>query len=148
MRTREEAREYSRKYRFTKLLESWKAINKKCEYCDSLMETIHHKDEDHSNNKLSNLVPVCREHHLEIPHEIDKEPTATPGRGRKRPEMPQIQCYRPKLVRKYLDSVTSRIVHNVTILDPMTKQKMNVVICRTATLEKLAAMGFSEIIYN
>ena len=43
-----------------------------CILCKNKAQTIHHKDENQTNNKLSNLLPVCQECHLLIQHKIDK----------------------------------------------------------------------------
>jgi len=43
----------------------------RCEICGSEEEIeIHHKDGDPTNNSLENLVPLCREHHMEV-HESE-----------------------------------------------------------------------------
>ena len=44
-----------------------------CEVCWVVSaRTLHHKDEDQSNNRGDNLLPVCRECHLNIPHKVDE----------------------------------------------------------------------------
>ena len=71
MRDRSEIKEYMQKYRFCKILAQMKKQQVQCTYCNKILETLHHKDENHANNRLVNLLPVCQQHHLEIPHKSD-----------------------------------------------------------------------------
>ena len=72
VRTKEENQEHVRKYRFVKKVEKMKEKNTTCQVCYfSPAETLHHKNENHADNKKENLLPVCRECHLDIEHECD-----------------------------------------------------------------------------
>ena len=39
-----------------------------CTRCDALAKTLHHRDEDQSNNDPDNLEPMCQKCHMEEPH--------------------------------------------------------------------------------
>ena len=49
---------------------------KKCVLCgyDKIV-AVHHIDENHNNNNIDNLVPLCMNHHEEIHHKLYKEET-------------------------------------------------------------------------
>ena len=73
MRIKEKNKEYINKYRFAMRVGKMREDKIMCEVCfGRLAETLHHKDENHDNNRGSNLLPVCRDCHLEIPHESDE----------------------------------------------------------------------------
>lgn len=44
--------------------------------CPNPANVVHHKDKNSLNNKLSNLLPVCNEHH-KILHMSDNKPNYT-----------------------------------------------------------------------
>ena len=67
MRTNESNRDYMNKRRFNKKMEKVKRRRIDCQVCfEALAATLHHIDENHNNNKNSNLLPVCRECHIKI----------------------------------------------------------------------------------
>ena len=59
--------------RYRKTLEERKAQSEKCFYCDTPVEVLRHRDEDQSNNRDSNLLSLCKVHHLEQVHASDSE---------------------------------------------------------------------------
>jgi len=46
--------------------------NRPCQICGSINSEIHHIDGIPSNNKLSNIMFVCRKHHMEIDGRLKK----------------------------------------------------------------------------
>ena len=49
---------------------------KRCVLCGyDKVVAVHHIDENHSNNDIDNLVPLCMNHHEEIHHKLYKEET-------------------------------------------------------------------------
>ena len=73
MRSKEENKEYINKYRFIAKVERMKERKIVCNICNlKLAETLHHKDENHDNSQNSNLLPICKECHLEMPHQSDQ----------------------------------------------------------------------------
>ena len=74
MRLKEPNKEYMRLYRFSKKVKKMKESGEICNVCwERPAVTLHHKDEDHDNNRNDNLLPICRECHLMIHHGIDDE---------------------------------------------------------------------------
>ena len=141
MRDKEKMTVYMQKYRFTKTLEQWKKEQKKCTYCDKVLETIHHKDEDHANNRLSNYEPVCQEHHLEIPHSCD-----TPGYyAQNKPLKPSVAVYRSKNAADYLLNTVNQRISNITIRNPTTCRRLHLIEVGRHCFEFLTNLGYSEI---
>jgi len=74
-RTRKQNIEHINKYRFLKKIEEMQYKGTICQICDNRKaQKLHHVDEDHNNNKRSNLTPVCHACHTDIYHESDKRP--------------------------------------------------------------------------
>ena len=75
MRDKKSNRDYIQKYRFRQKMAEMLRKHSVCEVCfNALAQTLHHIDEDHSNNKSSNLLPICRKCHLEMKHKVDDKP--------------------------------------------------------------------------
>ena len=70
-RTQEQERHKTRLRTYRRLVDKMKAAETPCNFCSSLADLLHHKDEDHSNNRPENLVPMCKEHHLATEHKCD-----------------------------------------------------------------------------
>jgi len=74
MRTRKENKEYMNKFRFNVKKEKMLIDREICHECyTNKAETLHHINEDHDDNRNSNLRPVCRLCHVEIYHDKDIE---------------------------------------------------------------------------
>lgn len=142
MRTKEYFKEYRSKERFCKKLERMKAKEILCdiENCNELANTLHHKDENHFNNQDNNLQPVCKKHHLELPHFVDVNPNYD---FKGLPE-PKKAVHIPKTVDSLLENCSHFIIHNVTIRNPDTCIRIKIQICSRHTLEYLLSLGFKE----
>ncbi len=53
---------------YREYLDKLVARNEICNYCDELVQTLHHKNENRDDNSKHNLLPVCFECHEKIPH--------------------------------------------------------------------------------
>ena len=53
---------------YYKYLDELIARNEPCDYCDKLVQTLHHKNENRDDDSKHNLLPVCFKCHEEIPH--------------------------------------------------------------------------------
>ena len=144
MRDKSEAKEYMQKYRFCRILERMKKQQIKCIYCDKTLETLHHKDEDHSNNRLANLIPICQEHHLEIPHlsDISSETSFLP------PKHPKITVTQPKTINTILQNCNTGRIYNLTITKSNSKSKIHIMEGSFHLLEFLQSLGYTEIVNN
>lgn len=77
MRKNDKSVERMRRSRFIKELSRRKNKGETCFYCETLVETLHHIDENHENNKKQNLRNVCRKHHMDIVHSVDLPETSS-----------------------------------------------------------------------
>lgn len=60
-----------RMQRYVKILEHRKVVEGTCFFCPNPIEVLHHKDENHSNNRDSNLLSLCKLCHEKVEHGID-----------------------------------------------------------------------------
>ena len=145
MRNREKVKEYMQKYRFCKVLTRWKEQGKKCEYCDKILETIHHIDENHANNRISNYLPVCQEHHLEIIHKSDMPQ-----------DMPILASFkaqktvnRQRTVNDVLQNCNTGRIYNLTIRKSIGCNKtIHIMEGSRHLVEFLVSLGFIEVVSN
>jgi len=144
MRDRKEMKEYMQIRRFCKILERKKKQQVKCHFCDSILETLHHKDEDHANNQLINLLPVCQKHHLEIPHASD----IALETGFYEPRQAKMAVTRPKTTNDMLKNVTNGRIYNVTIRNPSSCKKIYIIEGSYHLAEFLDSLGFTEVVNN
>ena len=139
MRDKSDLKEYMQKYRFCKILNRMKEKRVKCEYCDKTLETLHHKDEDHSNNRLTNLIPVCQVHHLEIIHKSDIIPQNMPNFASFKAQKAVTQ---PKTTDTILQNCNNGRIYNLTIMKPDSKRKINIIEGSLHLLEFLGSLGY------
>lgn len=71
MRRNEYFKEQKRLYRYTQVLAYRIHQQQTCSKCNTIVEVLHHIDENHANNRPRNLLNLCRKHHLEIRHSND-----------------------------------------------------------------------------
>ena len=71
--------DYKSKQRFKAMLEGRQKMGQLCDLCGGPLETLHHIDEDHANNRNSNLMNVCHKCHTDIPHQHDDENSQSAG---------------------------------------------------------------------
>lgn len=145
MRSKEEFKEYMNKYRFCKILERYKQQRKKCEYCDNILETLHHRDENHNNNRLSNLLPVCHKHHLEIEHNSDHQFDILPDMPFKPSKLAKNTVTTPKSTKGMLENCNISRFYNVTLINPTSKRKANIIEGSKHLVELLSSLGFVEV---
>lgn len=97
--------ERMRKLRFFAKLEKRRARGETCFFCGKLLETLHHIDENHDNNRDYNLLNVCNDCHLLIPH--NGEPSPDPEIARKLEEIKAWRGIRyPTPLSSYREDVT------------------------------------------
>lgn len=143
MRNREEMKEYMQKHRFCKILERMKEQRVKCNFCDSVLETLHHKDENHANNRLNNLVPVCQQHHLEIPHLSDV--ALEDGFYELQPAKNTVT--RPETIASILRNCNTGRVYNLTLRDPIRyNHRIRIQEGSIHLVEFLGSLGYTEIV--
>ena len=142
MRNREKLKEYMQKYRFNQVLTRWKEQGKKCKYCDKILETIHHIDENHANNRLKNYQPVCQEHHLAIIHRSDI-PQDMPNLASFKAKKTVIQ---PRTINTILQNCNITRICNLTLRNPITYRKIYIIEGSRHLVEFLGSIGFMEII--
>lgn len=70
-RSQEEERKRTRFRTYRNILEYRMAKNEPCIYCNKIVEVLHHRDEDHSNNRSENLISMCKDHHRMQEHASD-----------------------------------------------------------------------------
>ena len=145
MRNKEQMKEYMQKHRFCKLLERMKEQQVKCysDECDRILDTLHHKDENHANNRLDNLLPVCGEHHLKIPHKIDDHDYAMSTMPLNEPERAVTRLN--KRFDTFLECYNENIIC-IIIYNPKTNVKIHIIEISKRAGEILNKVGFSEII--
>lgn len=114
MRDRTKAKEHMRKRRYSNYYKKMKSGGLQCFYCNSIAETLHHVNEDQSDNRVRNLLPVCRTHHLEMPHECDINIHRPPNK----PKTAPLCGNSPKLAPRYPDSTVTRRINDVTLRNP------------------------------
>jgi hypothetical protein len=142
MRNREEMKKYIQKRRFCQILQKMIEQQVKCNFCDKVLETLHHKDENHTNNRLINLLPVCQKHHLEIPHTSDivlETPLNEPRQAKN-------TVTRPRTISSMLENVTDGRIYNVSIKRPNSYGRIHITEGSRHLLEFLSSLGFTEII--
>lgn len=111
-RTIDEARQYKQKQRYNKILSEILIKQTKCWFCDNKAETLHHINENYADGSRRNLLPLCRDCHIEIKHHLSEDPYATmhfqgqfSNRGGYNPSTPSI--YRDKLPSEGWDTKVS-----------------------------------------
>lgn len=60
---------------YIRILEHRKVTEVTCFFCPNPIEVLHHKDENHGNNRDSNLLSVCKECHEKLEHGFESKGT-------------------------------------------------------------------------
>jgi hypothetical protein len=144
MRTKEQNKEYINRYRFGKKVEEMIEKNTLCQICFfDKAKTLHHLNEDHTDNRKDNLQPVCLKCHLELKHKIEVRSTDTLKRGYNSPLKPLEQVLQPS---KSLSSY-SKIYGSVTLIHKVLKNIRLRCDVRVKTLHMLKELGYEEMTY-
>ena len=141
MRTREKNKDYMNKYRFQKKVAKIKEAHTVCQVCfDKVAQTLHHRNEDHGDNRNVNLLPVCQECHTEIPHQSDKFPKTDSQTPQKQPPEPQNEVLQPieDVEETYYLGQVVTLVHKSK---PYIKLRCEV---RPDTIRMLKKMGYQK----
>lgn len=149
MRTRQQNREYIRKYRYNKKLSAQKLKENLCNYCGGSVETLHHINELHSDNRPENLLPVCNKCHLDIIHSCDKPnyyKTDTPDLPRNRISKLKNAVIPKKTIWDVLNNCNTNRIYNLTLLKPNTSKKIHISEGSRRLVELFSGMGYTEVI--
>lgn len=156
MRTREQNTEYIRLYRFNKRFNRYKDSGEKiCHYCGGEAETMHHINENHSDNSKENLLPLCHKCHLEITHICDK-----PNFYQKREAMSYTtqKTHRnrvfnasdavtpKKTIASMLENCNTSRVYNITLLKPNTSKRIHITEGSKRLVSLFQGLGFTELV--
>jgi len=148
MRDQTYFKEYRRQRRFAAILEQWKEEKRECAYCDKVLQTIHHKDENQGNNRLKNLIPVCREHHLEMKHLSDvdlKFQYHTPKPPVKRTKSPLRAIEQKEKFRDIDQNCSTTHFYDITLYNPITCLKIRISQCKKRTMVLMANLGYKLV---
>lgn len=152
LRTREQNTEYIRKYRFTKKLQKIKAKEDMCHFCGGKVETLHHINENHADNRLENLMPLCHKCHLEVSHICDKpnyyQGDTLPDASRKpvKPvSKPKEAVTLKKTTKDILDKCVTGRVYNINLVKPGTSKRIHITEGSKKLVELFTNLGFTEV---
>ena len=141
MRTREQNKDYLNKYRFGKKVQNLRAKRIRCVMCENLAETLHHKDEDHNNNRSNNLIPVCRTCHLRMVHKEELKYPTHQRRAYNRTETPQKQVLqKPKSIVRPINSLGT-----VTLCHKSLKHMHLHCDVKHKTITMLEGLGYEQV---
>ena len=146
MRTREQNREYIQRYRYKKKLSKTRHKEDLCYYCGGKVETLHHINENQSDNHSKNLLPLCQKCHLEIPHQCDKNgfydntPLNMPLNARRKPVEPVTL---EKTTSNLLKNCNTGRFYNVTLLKPNSNIKIHISEGSRRLVEMFMNLGFT-----
>ena len=147
MRTKNENKEYIREYRFNKAVQKMREDRTYCTYCENLAETLHHKNEDHDNNTSGNLIPVCRDCHLEIEHKCDVAGYTIPRNMPQKAKSAPIR--RVTALKELLETPKNCNTDKyacLTLLNSRKKISIFIQECSRRTLILLNSLGYNKII--
>jgi hypothetical protein len=142
MRDKEFFREQMQKSRYNKKLQIVLANRITCFYCTKPAQTLHHINENQRDNSLRNLLPVCHEHHLNIPHDCDLSPAM-----RLKPfPQPQKAVNSTKCTDLYLNSTVNTKINDTTIRNPKACVKIIIDSISQRAFKVLVDLGYTEVI--
>ena len=97
------------------------------------------------NNRLSNLLPVCHKHHLEIEHNSDHQFDILPNMPFKPSKLAKNTVTTPKSTKGMLENCNISRFYNVTLINPTSKRKANIIEGSKHLVELLSSLGFVEV---